>query len=411
MLSVRAALQEVLANVASVGHEQVSLARAPQRVLAKSVEARRTVPPFDNSAMDGFAVRASDLTGASPAEPLRLRVVATLVAGGLPTRELEPGTAVHIMTGAPLPPGADTVVRLEEAELDGDSVVLTRAPRPGEHVRRAGEDIAAGAVVCRAGQSLGPAELGLLASQGITSVTVYRRPRVAILATGDELVGLGEPLAPGKIANSNAYALAAAAQEAGGEVSFRGIVPDDEERAAGFFAAALEQSDFVLSTGGVSMGKLDLVRQVYQRLGVREHFWKVRQKPGKPLSFGTRDRTLVFGLPGNPVSALVCFYLYVRPALLRAGGFEEIFLPMVEAQAGEDLHGSAGLTDWVRCILDGAPGCFSVRSTGNQSSAVLSSLSIGNALAMLPEESTLVRAGEQVRALWLTPRGSAAFPF
>ncbi len=401
MISVRAALDTVLASVARVGPEQISIAQACGRVLARAVVANRTVPPFDNCAMDGFAVRAADVAAATPTAPVRLRLLETVPAGSVARHAVVPGTAVQVMTGSAVPAGADAVVRVEDTQVADGWVAVLRAPRRGEHIRRAGEDLRDGEVVWPAGRLLRPADIGVLASLGMPSITVFRRPRVSVLATGNELVSLGEPIEGRKLANSNAYALAAAVREAGGEARLLGIVPDDLESSLRPFEAALECSDVVLSTGGVSMGNFDLVRQVLARLGAQELFWKVRQKPGKPLSFGTRGRTLVFALPGNPVSALVCFYLYVRPALLSASGAKQIFSPVVEGEAEEPIEGSEGLTDFVRCQLRVHEGRFSLRSAGSQSSGVLRSLSLADALAILPESCTQVEAGTAIRALWL----------
>ena len=308
MLSVREALDLVLRDLAPLGSEQVPLPQALGRVLAAAVRATRDIPPFRNSAMDGYAVRAIDTTSATARAAVRLRILEVIGAGALPRQAVGQGTATKIMTGSPMPEGADAVVRIEDtAEREG-IVDVQIAVAAGANVRHPGEDMCAGETVLTPGRALRPADIGLLASLGTAVVGVHRRPVVVILSTGDELVELGQPLAPGQIVNSNAYTLAAAVEEAGGTARVLGIVRDTVEATRGAFLDAFN-SDVVLSTGGVSMGTFDLVRATLAELGVVEHFWKVAQKPGKPLAFGMHDGVPVFGLPGNPVSSLVCFYL------------------------------------------------------------------------------------------------------
>jgi molybdopterin molybdotransferase len=266
----------------------------------------------------------------------------------------------------------------------------------------------AGETVLQAGRPLRPADIGLLASLGIAVVRVRRRPVVAVVSTGDELVELGQPLAPGQIVNSNAYTLAAAVHEAGGVPRVLGIVRDTVDDLRSAFLEALT-SDMVLSTGGVSMGAFDLVRQTLADLGVYERFWKVAQKPGKPLTFGMREQVPVFGLPGNPVSSLVCFYLYVRPALRAMQGLEYLHLPVVQARLDETIHTPKGLTEFVRGTLDGEPAAYRVRATGSQSSGVLRSLSLAQGLIVAPAEATMMERGSVVRVIQLTD-GAAVEP-
>ena len=266
----------------------------------------------------------------------------------------------------------------------------------------------AGQTVLEPGRALRPADIGLLASLGLAVVQVHRRPVVAILSTGDELVELGEPLALGQIVNSNAYTLAAAVEEAGGIPRVLGIARDTTEATRGAFAEAFT-ADMVLSTGGVSMGTFDLVRQTLTELGVVERFWKVAQKPGKPLTFSVRGHTPIFGLPGNPVSTLVCFYVYVRPALRMMLGLGQLHLPVVTATAAENIQTAEGLTEFVRCTLAGEPGAYVARSTGSQSSGVMRSMSLGDGLLIAPPEARTIEAGSPVRVL-LLDGGSVATP-
>jgi molybdopterin molybdotransferase len=304
------------------------------------------------------------------------------------------------MTGAVVPDGADTVVRVEDTREIGATVEITTAPRLGANVRQPGEDVKAGDEVLRRGRVLRPADVGLLASIGVATVEVARRPRVAIISTGDELVDIGQPLGPGQIVNSNAYTLAAAVEEGGGTPTVLGIVRDRPELIRAAFAEACRE-DVVLSTGGVSVGNFDYVRQILADLGYEEQFWKVAQKPGKPLTFGKRGETLIFGLPGNPVSSLVCFYLYVLPALRTMMGLERVFLPSATATMSETLTKASGLTEFVRCSLSGPPDDYRVRSTGTQSSGVLRSLSLGDGLIIGPADATVLEEGRRVRVVLL----------
>jgi molybdopterin molybdotransferase len=411
MISVREALEQVLEGLPRLEAEQVALTRARGRVLAAAVHARRDVPPFRNSAMDGYAVRSADVATACVDRPVRLGVLETVAAGAVATKPISVGTAIRIMTGAPVPEGADAVVRVEDTVAGvADTEVAIRAPVSADaNVRHPGEDLRAGELALASGRVLRPADVGLLASLGTSMVRVVRRPRVAIVSTGDELVDLGEPLGPGQIVNSNAYALAAAIEEAGGEPVLLGIARDRPERLRAAFADAV-RFDAVLSTGGVSVGTFDYVRTMLAEIGYRERFWKVAQKPGKPLTFGSCGNTPVFGLPGNPVSALVCFYLYALPALRAMLGLDRIHLPSATATLAEDIKTAAGLTEFVRCRLEGGADGYRVRSTGTQSSGALHSLSVGDALAVAPADAGVLRAGERVRVVLLAPDAGTADP-
>ncbi len=409
MLSVRAALDLVLHDLPRVGTEYVALPQGLGRALAEPVLASRDVPPFRNAAMDGYAVRASDVAAATADRPATLRVLELIGAGAVPQQPVTAGCATQIMTGSPMPDGADAVVRVEDStEQDGHVRILASAAA-GTNVRHPGEDMRAGETVLARGHALRPADIGLLASLGVAVVQVRRRVQVAILATGDELVELGQPLAPGQIVNSNAYTLAAAVEEAGGSSRVLGIVRDTPEATRSAFRDAFA-SDLVLSTGGVSMGTFDLVRQTLAELGVAERFWKVAQKPGKPLTFGMRDGVPVFGLPGNPVSSLVCFYLYVRPALRAMSGLTRLHLPTVAATAEDRIQTARGLTEFVRCTIDGEYGSLRARATGSQSSGVLRSLSRGQGLIVAPPEVTTIEPGSAVRVILLSNEAAAEPP-
>jgi molybdopterin molybdotransferase len=409
MISVRDALDVVLRDLVPLGAEQVALTQAVGRVLAEPVHATRDVPPFRNAAMDGYAVRAADVAGASAHTAVTLRVLEVIAAGAVPHATVTIGTATKIMTGSLMPEGADAVVRIEDTEETEGAVRILTSVGAGASVRHPGEDMRAGETVLAPGHAIRPADIGLLASLGAAVIRVYRRPRVAILATGDELVELGQPLGPGQIVNSNAYTLAAAVEEAGGIPCVLGIVRDTPEDSRRAFSEAFA-TDMVLSTGGVSMGTFDLVRETLAGLGVVERFWKIAQKPGKPLTFGRRGAVPVFGLPGNPVSSLVCFYLYVRPALRAMQGFDRLHLPVVNATIDERIQTAPGLTEFARCTLSSGPDGWRARGTGSQSSGVLRSLSLGHGLIIAPPDVGTIESGSRVRVLRLNDDAVAEAP-
>jgi len=395
MIGVGEALRLTLDAAPQLGTERILLDAALGRVAAEAVYSPRAVPGFDNSAMDGFAVRAADVTGPG----VQLRVVGSQPAGSVADLRLQPGTAVRVFTGSLLPDAADAVVKVEDTTTQGDTVTVHAAVRAGTNVRRAGEDIAPGAVVVSPGTTLGAADLGLLASVGRASVVVYRRPRVAIVPTGAELVELDVAPGRGQVVNSNAYALAAAVRLAGGEPTVLPIVGD----APAELRARLEEAaraDLVLSSGGVSVGDCDFVKEALDAIGVARVFWKVAQKPGKPLTVGRRGDCLFVGLPGNPVSALVCFWVYVWPALRRMGGHRRVHLPAVDAVLTAEVPKAKALTEFLRVHLEIEPaGGWRAVPFAAQGSAVLSSLGGGAALLVGPASERLLRAGNPYRVL------------
>jgi molybdopterin molybdotransferase len=388
------ALRLVLSRVRPLELEAVPLARALGRVLGEPLASGDDVPPFDSSAMDGFAVRAEDTRGARADSPLELRLAGESRAGSPAERGPEAREAVRISTGAMLPPGADAVVRVEDtAERDG--IVEVRAEvAPGREVRRAGEDVAAGEQVLGAGSALGAAELAVAASVGAPELRCRRRPNVSILVTGDELVEPGRELAPGQIRNTNGIAIEALARDAGAAVHGHATVGDDYRATVEALASSLE-ADVAVTTGGVSVGAHDHVKPALAELGVEEVFWGVALRPGKPTWFGTRGRTLVFGLPGNPVSAMVTFRLFVRPALMALQG-TETHSRRAQALIDEDYAKHSGRAHVVRCRLDARNDGWHVRPTKAQGSHVLTSMLDAEALAYLEVERGDVRAGETV---------------
>ncbi len=397
MYSVTEAQQIILSTVETLGTEKVGILDALGRILAEEVVARRDHPPWDNSAMDGVAVRSEDVQGASEGRrPVVLKLVEKVPAGELPTQPVGRGKAILIMTGAPIPSGADAVVRIEEVRRAGDEATIARPVKPGENIRVRGENVRANQVVLIPGTELRAAEVGMLATLGRSLVTVYRRPRVAILATGDELAELDEPLGDRKIYNSNSYTVFSQVQEAGGIPVLLGIAPDDPESLKGKVSEAC-LADVLIICGGVSMGDYDYVRPVLKELGAEFKFWRVKMRPGHPVVFGLlRDRPF-FGLPGNPVSVMVAFEQFVRPLLRKLGGYGSYYLPVIEVRLAEPITNKPGRTHFVRALLSEEAGEMVVRATGPQGSGILHSMVKANALIILDEKMEKVEAGERVK--------------
>lgn len=400
LTSIEEARRRVLAEAVPLEVESCSLSEALGRVLAEEIVAPHPLPPFDNAGMDGYAVRAADLVDATPETPTPLEIIDVIPAGRVSSVTLGPGQAAKIMTGAPVPPGTDAVVQVESTEEQDGRVFVREAVKPGRNVRRAGEDVAAGEVVLAPGAFLGPPEIGLLAALGRGKVQVHRKPRVAILSTGSELVDVNQPLGPGQLHNSNAYSLRALCQQLGLEPVVLGIVPDDYHATRELVARGLEY-DVLLTSGGVSVGQFDFVKEVQDELGVERRLWGVAVKPGKPLSFGVRGRTLVFGLPGNPVSVMVSFELFVRPALLRLMGHRKTTRPTYRAVVAEDVVNSDGRVFVVRVKAWREGERWHASSTGAQGSGILRSMVGANGLILVPPGPGRVRAGEEVEFLLL----------
>ncbi len=391
------ALALVLGETPVLPAERVDVRAAQGRVLAEAVVSGRRLPPVDNSAMDGYAVRRADLGAASPERPVALRVAFEVPAGGEAPAALVAGEAARILTGAPVPVGADAVVRQEDVERRGDHVLVPLCPSPRENVRDAGEDVELGATVLEPGCAIGAAHAGLLASLGRSVVAVHQRPRVAILSGGDELVEPDGDVAGGRIVSSNSYTLAAQCREVGADPVYLGIARDTPEDLEARFRAGL-RADVIVSSAGVSVGDRDHVRDVLAKLGCELRFWGVRIKPGYPLAFGRlsgNGGALVFGLPGNPVSAMVTFEQFVRPALRKLIGQRALFRPIVRARVAEPLVKKPGRLHFVRVELERRDGAIVAHSTGNQSSGVLTSMVRGHGLLVFPAEAGELRAGEE----------------
>jgi molybdopterin molybdotransferase len=402
VLTVIEASERILAGIRPLSVERVPLLDALGRVLAAPVSAPLTIPAWDNSAMDGYAVRASDIATASAEAPVSLEVLETVPAGAFPSQIVEPGTAIRIMTGAPMPEGADSVVRVEDTDGGATRVEIRSTRDTQRNVRRRGEDIAQGATVLEYGTPLGAAQLGVLASVGAASVDVYRRPRVAFLATGNEVVDLDrlpEAIEGKKIITSNSYTLHAMLRGAGAEPVNLGIARDEPtdlreriERAAG--------CDLLITSAGISAGEYDYIRTVLAELGVTLDVWKVRMRPGAPLGFGWLKGMPWIGLPGNPVSTMVTFELFVRPMLRRMLGYTRLFRRPVPVTLEEPVTIGAKLTHFLRAIVSvREDGSLTARLTGPQGSGILTSMAHANALLIVPEDRSRVEAGELLQAL------------
>ncbi|MGF1597668.1 MAG: gephyrin-like molybdotransferase Glp [Acidimicrobiales bacterium] len=379
----------------------VPIASARKMVLAEIVSANEAIPPFANTAMDGFAVRAADTRGATRDKPNVLPVVATVPAGGVAPRALQSGEAMRIMTGAPIPEGADAIVMVELTRPAGFDVMILEEVPVGNHVRPAGDDIRAGAEVFHPGTVLTPGHLGVLASIGRSSVKVYRRPRVGVMSTGDELVEGPEPLQPGQIRDSNRLTLLSLAAEAGFHPVDLGLIRDDEKAIRAALKGAVEQTDAVISTGGVSMGDYDLVKAILTELG--DFNWmQVAIKPAKPLAFGVMSNTPVFGLPGNPVSCMVSFELFARPAVRRMMGRLDADRPHLMAIADEPLRRAPdGKVHFQRVVVtQQGDGAWHARSAGGQGSHQLTAMATANGLAILPDGDG-VEPGGTVTVMYL----------
>lgn len=396
-LTVDEAESVILAATVRLGAETISVARAAGRVLAEPIDSTRRHPPADCSAMDGYAVRRADLRAASAENPASLPVVYEVAAGGHAERALESGEAARIFTGAPIPPGADAVVKQEDTRASPGRVQILVSPGLREHVRDGGEDFEIGDRLIDAGTELGATHAGVLSSIGRTIVSVHQRPTVAILSSGDELVEPDRPADSGQIVSSNSYTLAAACREVGAQPSYLGIAGDRPQEIEDRLRAGL-RADVIVTSAGVSVGDHDHVRAVLEKIGCELRFWGVLMKPGYPLAFGVIESTgaLVFGLPGNPVSAAVTFEEFVRPALRKMMGHRALYRPVIRARLSEKLTKRAGRLHFVRVALESREGEWMATPITNQSSGVLTSMIRGDGLAVFAAESELLDAGSEV---------------
>ncbi len=391
-LDVSEALNVILDSVPPLGVEIVTLVHALGRVLAEPINANRDLPPFDVSAMDGFAVRSKDIA----IVPMALEIIEDIRAGDIPDKTVQQGQCARIMTGAPIPPGADAVIRIEDTqELSTLSVVIGKGVKPGNDVRLQGESMKEGEVVLDAGTEITPGIVGVLATVKAKNLAVYCRPRVAILSTGNELEELHDSVDLSKVPDSNSYALMAQVQALGIEPVLLGIARDDPFELEHYLLRGLEY-DVLLVSGGTSVGVHDYVRPTIERLGVQMKFWRVAIRPGHPLAFGMTDSTTVFGLPGNPVSSMVCFEEFVMPALRQMMGNSRLYRRTIIARLGHSIKFQSGRTEFIRVNLTLDASGYVANSTGSQSSGALISMAKADGLRVVPSNSISFEAGEQV---------------
>ena len=416
-LSVEEASAQILAVVRPLGSESIRLRDALGRVLAREVRSPIAHPPWDNSSMDGYAVRAADVASASAATPVMLPVAETVRAGERAAAPLKPGSAIRVMTGAPIPKGADSVIRVEDTDAGEDRVAIRDARDARRNVRPRGEDFEVGDVAVGAGAALGPAQLGVLASVGAATIEVYRRPRVAILTSGDELVDVDQFDAVrrgDRIVSSNSYTLRAAATAAGADIVDLGIVGDDRDAFAARLAdVANGGCDLLITSGGISVGAFDFTKDVLRALGAELRLWRVNMRPGAPVGFGTLHGVPWLGLPGNPVSTLVTFELFGRPVIRRQRGETRIFRRPVTARTHDELRLAAPLTHFFRAIVawDASSDVLWARLTGPQGSGLLTSMARANALLVVPPDRSVVAPGETVHALVLNDDATSVDTF
>jgi molybdopterin molybdotransferase len=396
MISVDQALEKILSRIQPLGIEKVSILEALGSVIAENIYAPRDIPPLDNSGMDGYAVRHRDIRDASRQKPIRLTIVGDLPAGFISMKTLKKEQAIRIMTGAPIPKGADGVVPVEHTKQEGNVVSILKAIASFENIRKAGEDVKKGECVISSSDMIRPAEVGMLATVGRSFVSVYQKPLVAILCTGEELVDLDEDLNDVKIISSNSYALAAQVKDCGAIPVQLGIAKDRKDEIQEKLQQGL-RADVLISSAGVSVGDYDFVRDVLNDLGMKVVFWKVAMRPGKPLVFGTIREKPVFGLPGNPVSSMVSFEQFVRPSLLKMMGHRHLFRRLIEAILNEDIRREPGNRHFIRAFVTVKNHHYVAATTGEQGSGMLRSMVKANGLVIIPEDCSTVKAGEKVK--------------
>lgn len=397
MITVEEAKRLILENTEVLESVEIPLAESVGFVLAADIASPVNLPFFTNSAMDGYAVKSENTEGAAENNPVSLKVVGLIRAGDFPDFVLGNGEAAKIMTGAPVPGGADSVVMVEYTEEEGGIAKVKTAVRRDENIRKEGEEIRKGDTALDCGTELRPASIGFIAELGIKNIKVYRKPKLALIVTGEELVGLDEELRPGKIRDTNSITLLSAITRETAEVLFAGRARDDVSDIEDKLRNAIERCDAVLITGGVSVGDYDYVKDVLARLGVEGIFWRVAQRPGGPLFFGKKGDTLVFGLPGNPASSLVCFYEYVRPALRRMMGKKELFLMEIEAVLLEEIKKKPDKTHFLRGRVEKRDGSFYVKTGGAQGSHMLKSFALSNCLIIIPRDVSYLPIESRVK--------------
>lgn len=398
MISVNKALGIILSSAGLLGVENINILASLGRILAQDIYSKDNIPPFNNSAMDGFAVIAADTKKATRAHPKVLRIVADLAAGYSIKRRLKHNETIRIMTGAVLPRKADSVIKVEDIQENNGYIKISNPLKKNENVRFLAEDVKKGEKVLEKGISLGPAETGMLAALGVSKIKVYKKPRVGIISTGDELAEIGDRLRPGKIRNSNSYSLYASILDCGAVPFDFGVVSDKKEKIKNKIRQALKSGiDILLISGGVSVGEYDYVKGALADLGVKIKFWQVAMRPGKPLVFAALGKTIIFGLPGNPVSSLVCFEEFVRPAIMQRAGARENPHRNVYAEFLQTIEKKKGLTYFFRVKLEEKNGKLFARLSGPQGSGILKSLVLADGVMVLPEELAVVKKGDIVK--------------
>jgi molybdopterin molybdotransferase len=395
MISVEKALKTILVNFRPLGLEKINILEAQKRVIGEDIFAPHNIPSADNSAMDGYAVRHIDTKGATKDKPLQLKVIEDIPAGKVSLKKIKKGEAARIMTGAVIPEGADSVIRQEDTKKNGKTVIIYTSAKKGQNIRFAGEDVQKGELVINKGSALRPADIGMLAALGKAFISVYQKPRVAIMSTGDELVDIETNPPLGKIINSNSYSLAAQVLECGGIPIMLGISKDKKLDLQEKFKTALH-ADVIISSGGVSVGDFDFVKDVMGEIGNAMHFWQVAMRPGKPLAFGAIENVPLFGLPGNPVSAMVSFEQFVRPSLLKMQGHKKLFRQTAKAVCAQEVQKSAGFKHFIRAIVKKEKDQYIASVTGDQGSGILKSMVMANALIVIGENETRIKKGSQV---------------
>ena len=398
MINFEKAKKIIFESVKPIGKERVFLEDAFRRVLAEDIRASYPIPPFTNSAMDGFAIRSGDT---EKEIPVKLKIVGEESAGKIFDKEIHEGEALYILTGAPLPPGADTVIPQEEVKIESNYIIISRKVKKGENVRYAGEDIKEGEIILEKGIQLNSAHIGLLAALGKIEIEVFVAPKIGILATGEELRELNEPLTPGSIRNSNTYALIAQIKSAGGIPLNYGKVGDNPEEIKKIMEENLNTCDIFLTTGGVSVGKYDYVKEVYELIGAERKFWRVTQKPGMPLAFYILKKEnrikYLFGLPGNPASVMISFEEYVRPLIYLLSGRKSYLPKEIEARLSHDYKKKKGRLNFLRVKVFFKNGEYWITESGPQGSGFLKTLAFANAIALIPKDVEYLSVGTKVK--------------
>ncbi len=402
-ISMENAREIILGYASTVGSEEISVIDAFERILAEEIVADFPLPPFRRSPLDGYVLRSADTLGAGAGNPVNLRIVQTVYAGSVPTKSLEAGEVMAVTTGTPIPQGGDCVIKFEDVDQQGETITIRSQLRGGQNVVPQGEDVVCGEKVLGKGANITPAVVGLLVSLGRDKVRVYKKPRVGVISIGDELLEVGQPLQPGKIYNSNLYALSLQIREAGGRAFPIQTVPDNTAVIAQSLRRALAEYDVVITTGGASVGSKDLVREAIGLSGANMLFWKIGMKPGTPALCGEKNRKLIIGLSGNPSAAMITFLMLVRPILRTMAGKESGTLPVVSAVMDQPFHKKSIQRRLLRTVVAWKNGGYAAIPAGIQSPGALKSMMECNALIDIPAGHDSLRVGEEVKAILLPP--------